>query len=835
LAQTFCALVIGGLVLLVPQNLNRLLELLPHVSLEPKGHIRLIVAMLLVLVGLVGTVWRKGIDFFKRWSHNREAIHLDVLLVGATIGFVLDATSILISEGTWELRPNPAAGSRLPFVALALLAVTIARWRTLKKNRDLLDWKESAKPATFMDEPLPDLTPETDAFGRGNFVTAFAEAIQNSDPETCHIFGLVGAFGSGKTTVINAVSGKCQPTLHVIRIDSWAFRDTGRLAEAVLTSVVKEIDKRYLIPDLKRTLARYLSLISPAAKNVPILEALSKVLASAEDLQNLKRRIDDAIRATQDRLLVVVDDVDRLDASELQSLLKTVRLCASIPRIAYLLAYDRPSIYRLIAPGDASLACDFMDKVVEDEWVLPLIPHEKLRTYLLQNVPGPGASLHERFARDFDERLKENLPAIRQLLKTPRQVKRVGIALSRRGSIVRRLNRFDSFLWELLRQRRPLLYEYVSQRPWLIRPDAGLDGDWVVQIFMDKERRAKAIQEIDETIKKSGDEAESVGALFWTLFPKERPSSEGAEAEEIRLRRICNSGFFDAYFLLDAGTTTDRLEQIDTQIAALNKAVSEHAAFALASKHATDAQASGYLADWIALMKICAEDIAQERLPPIIQALCDRANSILNSSTQDAGSLARGLGHFNMQLLSRVPDTRATAVFEDMITRTENLSFAGFYITMLKKGQGWPRQGWPDEAQCLAAFDNRLEKELIDSGVDIFEDRPYGLATLILHYRNRQKLWNFLSDAANDDSKKWGYIVLNFVNSWSDGVWRINEDMVPLLPHPIADKASAVLKGADTTTWPEPLVQATRTFLEWRAQTNPPPQTGPPPLGAPTM
>ena len=50
----------------------------------------------------------------------------------------------------------------------------------------------------------------TDAFGRVNFVAAFAHAISESDTGSCHVFGLAGPWGSGKTTVLNAVARRCQ-------------------------------------------------------------------------------------------------------------------------------------------------------------------------------------------------------------------------------------------------------------------------------------------------------------------------------------------------------------------------------------------------------------------------------------------------------------------------------------------------------------------------------------------------------------------------------------------------------------------------------------------------
>src|SRR5439155_22145131 len=106
----------------------------------------------------------------------------------------------------------------------------------------------------------------------------------------------------------------------------------------------------------------------------------------------------------------------------------------------------------------------------------------------------------QRFADDFEERLKESLPSLRQLLKTPRQIKRACIALARRSSLLSRLNPFDAFLWEVLRHREPALYEFITQRPWLLRPDPGLEADWAIRLFADKERRKKDIEAIEKVI-----------------------------------------------------------------------------------------------------------------------------------------------------------------------------------------------------------------------------------------------------------------------------------------------------------------------------------------------
>ena len=79
------------------------------------------------------------------------------------------------------------------------------------------------------------------------------------------------------------------------------------------------------------------------------------------------------------------------------------------------MAYDRESVYRLIAGERSSVGRDFMDKIVEDEWVLPLIPLENLRDYIWKHVPQPESGEASRFTADFDSRFKQNLRSIRKL------------------------------------------------------------------------------------------------------------------------------------------------------------------------------------------------------------------------------------------------------------------------------------------------------------------------------------------------------------------------------------------------------------------------------------
>ena len=80
----------------------------------------------------------------------------------------------------------------------------------------------------------------------------------------------------------------------------------------------------------------------------------------------------DKIAERSQRVLIVADDIDRLDPAELMALLRVIRLLGRFDNVHYLLAYDQDTIESILAhQGLTGRTTSFMEKIVQYPFEVP--------------------------------------------------------------------------------------------------------------------------------------------------------------------------------------------------------------------------------------------------------------------------------------------------------------------------------------------------------------------------------------------------------------------------------------------------------------------------------
>jgi predicted KAP-like P-loop ATPase len=305
---------------------------------------------------------------------------------------------------------------------------------------------------------------------------------------------------------------------------------------------------------------------------LPLKSVVSGALsfgAHVLDSRSLETMIDDLkthLMSIDCRILIIVDDLDRLQPDELRQSLTLVKTFGNLPNVTHLLAYDRDIVNSALETARSVVSSDerlptFLEKIVQAEFNLPYPTEAGL--YKLMNEEFISI-FGESPEMDMEDWMLLRRTALQTYLHSPRDVLRLCNALSVVWPGVKgEIYIPDLIAIELLRHHDHATYELIRrQKEYMIgRGPVG------------PENRLQLGRRILESIPttRRGD----VSELLATMFPAFAKNQEiqifhyRGEARILSGRRISDPNGFDAYFRfapLADEISVDQLRQVAEHI-----------------------------------------------------------------------------------------------------------------------------------------------------------------------------------------------------------------------------------------------------------------------------
>lgn len=193
---------------------------------------------------------------------------------------------------------------------------------------------------------------------------SFAETVLASGAHPGLVFGVDGPWGVGKTSFINLAERyweNAEDRVIVCRFEPLRYASERDLTDRLIRDLSAAIQAKVFVPEFRPTASRYSRLIKGKA-DVSFLGFKLSLEPSHETVDELLGDIDQVLRRINRRVIIVIDDLDRLDAKTTNNVLFATRRTFKLSQATYVLCYDTEILAENKEEG--SRAREFLEKFV---------------------------------------------------------------------------------------------------------------------------------------------------------------------------------------------------------------------------------------------------------------------------------------------------------------------------------------------------------------------------------------------------------------------------------------------------------------------------------------
>ena len=344
----------------------------------------------------------------------------------------------------------------------------------------------------------PKTNPKDDLLGYAPFAKKIAKTVVSLRAPCGYVIGIHGAWGSGKSTVLNFVTGYLStlnsqssdtPLVH-IDFRPWIVPGHHDLIAAFFKVLSEHLGPKKsrrtvwfkknhdVVSNSSNSLvdaaATFAITMDPSAGVISCVsgnvakKSLSKLIDSFVEEPSLQKAYGNLRKLLSDsgkRFLVTIDDIDRLEDTEVRSIMRMVKSIGQLPNVIYLLSYDRKIVWNVLDNGVASIGTSFGEKIVQQELELP----QPSRNALLKMLDQETAFLVGDTEHSFRWELLLR-DGVHRWMRSPRDVVRLSNALKFSFTAlcdeidpqdlmgIEGLRLFDSVAFNWVRENRDFLF-----------------------------------------------------------------------------------------------------------------------------------------------------------------------------------------------------------------------------------------------------------------------------------------------------------------------------------------------------------------------------------------
>jgi len=498
----------------------------------------------------------------------------------------------------------------------------------------------------------------------------------------------------------------------------------------------QSISQKFILPDSKKIFMKYQNLISMGLSQTGITINFSD---TKESIEEIKQRIESYIAQTKKKIIIFIDDIDRLQSKEILLVFKLARLNANFQNTIFLLAFDQIVVQNYFK-NDLNIDSEFLEKIVQKPIPLPAIEQQDIDQFLDNHLD----KLFDELAISKERREKFNkdfpliyLMQVSKFFKTLRRAKRYLNGLRSTLPLVKNeVNLYDFLILEIIRNFFPKIYNDIWRNPWSYLPIkwdikhyfsspfvSGVNEDKKNEIIQNHIANIVADEKDDKIIKGL------LKALFFEVENSLEQSQSGQKksAETYRVEKcITHPECFKKYFMLKVPSSDISDEFMEMTLAfwhSLKDTEKEN----VISKTIFDLQEKSMLSKFFNKLLIFIDKIPKEAIYEIIRVIYKNAGKFSKEGAQniDGSEYLNSIKLLSSLVNGRIEKGKIHSILEETVMNTPYIPFAVFIVGFCKEKGGRLYFNIYESAnfnKLQNEVANRLKKHFVDEKRDIFKE-----------------------------------------------------------------------------------------------------------------
>ena len=415
-------------------------------------------------------------------------------------------------------------------------------------------------PQYFNDSPIE--RREDDRYGIHAFADALATSLLSIGKPVGTTIAVTAPWGAGKSSAVNLIRAELldrkDDTLSVFDFKCWWYRGEEAIALAFLQELNSALksslgDKvKGLVPEMGRHVLQAGPVLGSAVALATTSGWGALVTGSAAfakrffpekpSLEKTFRKLSKTLAEQNKRVLIIIDDIDRLAPDEALGAFRLVKSIGQLPNVMYLLVFDRALAEAAVKARFPSEGPHFLEKIIQASFELPSPTpsdlHNALLTSFQERCGTPEEEHQVRFMNLFYD-------VVVPYLTTPRHVTRLINAITVTWPpVANNISHADYLALETLRLYEPSLFTAIRQH-----------RDVVTSTSRGGSRDKKRFDPFLAGVKE--DRHERLQIALQRLFPAfEEVTYSGFRESWESERRVCLAKHFDTYFKLSLSDDT---------------------------------------------------------------------------------------------------------------------------------------------------------------------------------------------------------------------------------------------------------------------------------------